>query len=212
VTVELVCYRAAAWLTPLRTRNHGTLGGRFHEPQGRATQYLSLHPLTPWAEVLRNQGITDPDDYADLRIPVWALRVVLPEPPALLDFDAAAVRSDLTPEDLVGDDPAACRRLAATLRADPDAPRVLRVPSAALPGTENLVILEPRRSVEYLQAPRRRQQVPAALTSVRARPPAALAPFVRHRGQAHAGLEAWRRGQAFALPAIEPDRDELHAA
>jgi hypothetical protein len=203
---ELVCYRAAAYRTPIRSRPHGPdSGGRFHDPGGPATQYFTLHPQGAWAEIVRNQRWTSVEGALEARLPVWAIRLVVSDEPLLIDFDraaAAVLRHPISPEELVDDNPAACRALARAHRADPGLPGVLRVPSAALPGTENVVVLAARRGIEYLAAPRRESQIPYASTAVDGHLAAGLFPHIRRLGQPHAGLEAWRRGEAFTLPEV----------
>lgn len=205
---ELVCFRAADYRTPLRIRAHGPRGGRFHRPFSPPTQYLSLHPLGPWAEVVRGRGLVEEADAMQLRLSIWALRLELPDPPYALDFDAAvsdAAPAPIAPADLIDDDHAACRRFADVLRGDPTAPKILTVPSAALPGTRNLVILGPRRTIEYAAHVKRPTQVPAALIAVRAQPLATMLPHVRHIGRPHEGYEAWRNGTESHLPALGLD-------
>ena len=202
---EIVCYRAASYRTPTRVRAHDR-AGRYNRVDSPPTQYFALHPLGPWAEVLRNRGYTNPDDALSLRLPVWAVRLVVPDDPVRVDFAAAA--AGLTPApihaaELIADDQGACRAFADVLRADPRAPKILRVPSAALPGAENIVIFGPRRMIEYLAIPRREQQVPAALAAADARAFAALLRLIRHRGQPHAAFDAWCAGLEYRVPEVE---------
>lgn len=203
---ELVCYRAAAYRTPIRSRPHGpNSGGRFHDPGGPATQYFCLHPQGPWAEIVRNQRWTTLDGALEARVPVWAVRLVLSEEPLLIDFDNAAAGTlphAISPEELVDDDPGACRALARAHRSDPVAPKVLRVPNAALPGTENIVVLAGCRGIEYLAIPRRTSQVPYASTAIDGHLAPGLLPLIRQRGEPHLALDAWQHGDAFSLPEI----------
>lgn len=199
-----VAWRAAARDTPLWARPNRR-AGRYNDAGEDATQYLALHPLTPWAELLRFGRITEPDGLVQLRPPVWALRVHLEREPLRLDFDTAGAHG-LRPEDLVGDDHGPCRRLAARLRADPDGPRALIAPSAALPGTENLVLLGSRLAVGYLTEPIDERDVPVSLVAQDGRAPEGLAGLVHHVGapHEHAGLAAWRDGRRlrFEEPAV----------
>jgi RES domain-containing protein len=205
--LEMVCYRAAAYRTPLRVREHrrSVAGGRYHSPGSAPTQYLALHPLTPWAEKVRGMDCGTLDEALDLRMPYWALRLVLDEAPLRLDFDLASSGSHgISPEELISDDHAPCRALADRLRSDPDAPKMIRVPSAALPGTENIVIFGARKAIEYSRAPRRALHLPASVCNVDGRPASALFPFIRQRGEPHQGYEHWTEGEEFRLPVIEP--------
>jgi hypothetical protein len=203
---EIVCYRAAAYRTPTRVRPHDR-PGRYHRLDSPPTQYFALHPFGPWAETIRNRGYTEPDDALALRLPVWDVRLVVPEDPVRVDFEAAAGGTTPAPiaaDELIADDQLRCREFADAVRADRSAPRVLRVPSAALPGAENIVVLGPRRTIEYLRRPRREQQVPAAVGAVAARALESMLSLIRHRGQPHAYYEAWAAGEEYQLPELDP--------
>jgi hypothetical protein len=204
--VELVCYRASSYLTPVRARAHGwSSTGRYHDWGSPATQYFSLHPLTPWAELVRNQRCRDLDDALETRIAVWAIRLVLKAEPETVDFDAAdagTLATRIAPAELVADDARECRVLADAHRADPSAAKVIRVPSAALPGTDNVVIFGRRRAIRYETTPLRAIQVPVAVSSVDGRLPRDLFRLVRRIGDRHAGYERWRRGERYELPSI----------
>ena len=204
---ELVGYRAAAYPTPVRVRAHDS-AARYHGVGSPPTQYLSLHPLGPWAEVIRRAGLAELEPALALRLPVWAVRVTFSEAdaPFELGFDAAAADAGpaaIAPAELVADDQRPCRRLADAIRHSPDAPKALRVPSAVLPGTENLVIFGPRRMIGYEATPRRVQQTPAAVAAVDGRALADLLPHVRHVGAAHGAYDAWARGESYRLPAFD---------
>ena len=207
--MELVCYRASSYLTPVRARAHGwSSTGRYHDWGSPATQYFSLHPLTPWAELVRNQRCRDLDDALETRTAVWAIRLVLESEPAIVDFDAAEageLATRMAPRDLISDDAQKCRVLADVHRADPSAPKAIRVPSAALPGTENVVVFGRRRAIRYEATPLRVIQVPAAVSSVDGRLPRDLFRLARRIGDRHAGYEGWQRGERYELPPISTD-------
>jgi RES domain-containing protein len=205
---DFVTYRVAAWDTPLWVLPNRR-GGRFNEPGVASTQYLCLHPLTPWAEILRAEKLRDPDDIAQLRPPLWAIRVALADDPAAITFDTAADYG-IRPEDLVGDDHGPCRKLAAELRADPAAPKALVVPSAALPGTANLVLLGPYVAIPYLLKPVDPGDLPVSLISESGGCPRSLEALVHYEDSPdpHDGLAAWRNGDELAFE--EPDT--LHLA
>jgi hypothetical protein len=188
-------FRVAAWRRPLRSEP-SRLPGRFHAAtDAEATQYLCLHPLGPWAEFLRAEDLRDTELVAQR---VWVARVAL-EAVTRVGF-ADATDHGLRPGDLVSDDHRACRRLAARLRAG--GASGLIVPSAALPGTENLVLFGPRVSSPWTLAALGPLDVPAGLTAHGARPPAGFERFVRYRGDPHGGLEAWRAGEESVF--VEP--------
>jgi RES domain-containing protein len=205
--MELVCYRASSFPTAVRSRRHRPdSAGRYHQPGSPATQYFSLHPMGPWAEMIRNQRCETLEDALEIRLPMWAIRLVLSTRPATIDFDAAEAGRTLLPvsgRDLTDDDPTICRALAQAHREERRGEKVLRVPSAALPGTENIVILGGRRMIEYAIEPIRPIQVPAAAAAVDARPPRDLFRLVRRRGTPDPAYDAWRRGEDHAVPEID---------
>ena len=189
----VTAFRLATWRRPLRTEP-SRLAGRFHAATDEEpTQYLCLHPLGPWAEFMRAEALRDVTQIAQR---VWAARVELRG--VLRVGFAEAPAHGLRPGDLVSDDHRACRRLARRARAEGAAG--LRVPSAALPGTENLVLFGPRVSSPWTAHALGPLDVPAGLAADGARPPAGLDAFVRYRGDAHAGLEAWRSGGDLDFP------------
>jgi hypothetical protein len=79
----------------------------------------------------------------------------------------------------------------------------LIVPSAALPGTRNVVLFGPRVAAPYLTQPVSTLDVPASITADGARPPTSLTSVVRFAGDRHAALSAWRNGIDFRF--AEPD-------
>ena len=186
-------YRLASWRRPLRTEP-SRVAGRYHRPTGAvATQYLCLHPLGPWAEFLRAADLRTPEQLAGVRHRTWALRLDLEGLPRI-GF-AEASDHGLRPGDLVSDDLRACHRLADRLRAA-GVPGAI-VPSAALPGTDNVVLFGERAAAPYLVEPLSAVDVPASPTADGGRPPLGVLERVRRRGAAHAGLEAWRAGEPF---------------
>jgi RES domain-containing protein len=199
------CYRLAAWDTPLSVLPSRRPGRYNHAGEG-PTQYLALHPLTPWAELLRFDGRRTEDEADELRPPLWSVRVTLePERTVELTFDNAPAWG-LNPEDLVSDTRGATQALAAGMRSDPSGPTALVVPSAALPGTRNLVLLGAHVKVEYDQSPVDDGDIGTALAAMQARAPRGLVGAVHHRdaGINHAGLEAWRLDEELVVPPFEP--------
>ncbi len=189
----VAAYRLASWRRPLRTEP-SRVAGRFHRmTEDSPTQYLCLHPLGPWAEFLRASGLRTAEQLSLVRHRTWVLRVDLAGLPRV-GYDEAAARG-LRPGDLVSDDLRACHRLADRLRAD--GARGAIVPSAALPGTDNVVLFGERAAAPYLVEPVSGVDVPASLTADGGRPPLGLLERVRRRGAPHAALEAWRVGEPF---------------
>lgn len=192
-----VLYRISNWDTPLRVNPNRT-AGRYNDAGSQATQYMGLHPLTPWAEYLRANGLRDPAELAEHRLRLWAIRVDLAEA-RRVDFTNAR-DFKIEAADLVADDHSPCRRLAERLRGDTHGPRMIIVPSAALPGTENLVIFGERTPIPYLWTPVDSVDLPACVLAERSQPPAEISPLVRHRGEPHRGLEEWEAGRRFRFP------------
>jgi RES domain len=190
--VELVAFRLANYETPLWSVPNFS-AGRYNEPDAGFAQYLSLHPLTPWAELLRNEDRRTREQAVLMRYPLWALRLRFDEPPPELTFDKAR-EFGLNPDDLVADDHAPCRALAQTFRAS--GPGTFIAPSAALPGTKNLVVLEPHVLAPWNEVPIDEIDWPGSLASQDGRCPEGLWDLVHYRGtgRKHAGLEAWENG------------------
>jgi hypothetical protein len=188
------------WLEPNR------LAGRFNAEFQGPVQYLCLHPLGPLAEAIRRlpRGL----DPAEMHRPVWALR--LPDDPIETLGFAEAEAWGLDPYDLVcpPERYGACQRIGEGLLAADDPP-MLRAPSAALPGTWNLVVFGQRVVSPYdgdVADPL--LDVPAAPLAVRARALEELIPLVRPLGElAHAAFDAWSDGSSFDF--VEPQTFSL---
>lgn len=189
----LVAYRIAAWDTPFWV-SPNRAARRFNKYGRGPVQYWSLHPLTPWAEVIRGQGFVDPEDINELRQRIWAARLRLTT--TEITFDNAP-DFGLEPHHLVSDDYGACQEFGdACLRA-PKKPKAIVVPSAALPGTKNLVIFGPRVIVPYLMEPLGTEDSPTSIVAEDALPPEALIPLVMQFGHEHKGFQAWERGEVL---------------
>lgn len=194
----MICYRFAAYATPLRTVP-ASQPARFNlGDEDEPTQYLSLHPLGPLAELMRNADLRTPEQVRAVRVRTWAVDVPLDELPQI-SFDNAD-GFEITAEELVRDDRSACQQLAGRLRGQ--TPGVI-VPSAALPGTQNVVLFGPRVAAPYLTEPVSTLDIPASMTAADARPLVSLLDIVRFLGDRHPALEAWQRGTNF--PFVEPD-------
>jgi hypothetical protein len=195
--MELMCFRLANYETPLWAVENFS-AGRYNEADAGFTQYLSLHPLTPWAEILRNEDRRTRDRALLMRYPLWAVRAQLDDEPFDLTFDRAG-QFGLAAEDLVNDDHGPCRSLAQAFRAA--GPTAFTAPSAALPGTTNLIVLEPRVLTSWEQVPVDEIDWPGALASQDGRCPEGLWDRVHYRsaGTRHAALEAWEGGGDFVF-------------
>jgi RES domain-containing protein len=197
VSYDAVVYRACGFETPLWSFANLS-PGRWNRANTVAVQYLSSHPMTPWAEMLRNLNLRTADEARAMRPPIWAIRVSLDEAPLEIDF-ATAGDHGLEVEDLVADDRTACQALGGTLALG--RPSSILVPSAALPGTRNLVIFDPAVVIDYHRVPLAQEDYPTAMAGQHGRCPEDLWQLVHHQGSAtrHAELEAFRAGEDFEL-------------
>jgi hypothetical protein len=195
--MQLIAFRLANYETPLWAVENFS-AGRYNDADTGFTQYLSLHPLTPWAEILRNEDRQTRDRALLMRYPLWAIRAQLDDDPFALTFDSAR-HVGLAPGDLVSDDHGPCRSLAQAFRAE--GPPAFMAPSAALPGTRNLIVLEPRVLTSWEQAPVDEIDWPGALAAQDGRCPEGLWDLVHYRsaGTPHAALEAWEAGEDFVF-------------
>ncbi|MGK2958419.1 MAG: RES family NAD+ phosphorylase [Acidimicrobiales bacterium] len=186
-----VAFRLSSWDTPWWA-NSNRNPGRFNRV-GQTTQYLCLHPLGPWAEYMRREHIDHPDDLALIRQRVWVARIALTN--ALeITWDNAKAEFDIEPEQLVADRHDPCQSLADRLRKQ--GVDTLLVPSAALPGTQNVVLFGPRISSPYLPEPIDPSlDVPTSLIADHATMTDTLLASVRHIGQPHQELESWRASE-----------------
>jgi RES domain-containing protein len=203
VAWENISWRIAGWDTPLWS-GPNRRPGRYNRAGSDPTQYLCLHPWGPWAEMLRWDDRRTPDEARDLSTRIWSVRVSLSEAPRRISFDDAAALS-VEPEDLVSEDYTVCQELADEARSQGET--ALIVPSAALPGTETLVLFGPKLLAPWQQAALDiAVDVPAAVTADRSGPPLAVLPHVRWRGTAHEGLRRWRIGldESFREPVPTP--------
>jgi hypothetical protein len=200
--MELVGFRLANYETPLWSVENFS-AGRYNDADAGFTQYLSLHPLTPWAELLRNEERRTRERALLMRYPLWALRVTLEEEPFALTFDSAG-GFGLDAADLVADDHGPCRALARAFRAG--GPHAFTAPSAALPGTTNLVVLEPRVLASWTAVPLDELDWPGSLAAQDGRCPEDLWDVVHYRAAPtpHAALDAWREGRelVFSEPEV----------
>src|SRR5262245_52625447 len=166
----MIAYRLATYGSPLRTEPARQSGRYYTGSEPEPTQYLCLHPLGPFAEFLRGNALRLPEQARQVRERTWVLRL---EPDALLEigFDNAQ-DFGLDPEDLVDDDPERCQALAGELR-NAGVPGI-SVPSAALPGTQNVVLFGARVGSPYVLEALGAVDVPSSITADGGRPPTTL--------------------------------------
>lgn len=170
----MICYRQADYLTPVRASQAQRRPGRFHRgTEDEPTQYFCLHPLGPHAEAMRRFGTRLREAARHLDLRTWVLNV--PDDGLIeLDFD----------ERWVADEWGACQDLGDQLRQS-GAPGLI-APSAALPGTKNVVLFGPFSASPY-DLPVRRGELPASITGEHGAALATLVELVRFRGDPHPG-------------------------
>jgi hypothetical protein len=191
--MRLTVFRHAAYDSPWWAFPSSRTG-RFHRAGSQTVQYLSLHPLGPAAEMLRhNLGPHgDPDDIV---LNLWTAEVDLADVNRV-DFDDCAAYG-LTGDELVGDDYTRTQEMADVVR-DSRASAMI-VPSAALPGTHNLIVFGVRVLNPFLSTPFSPEEIPTGHLSDRASSPAEVVPHVRWFGTPHKAVEQWKATGAYDL-------------
>lgn len=190
----MVLYRHADYGTPLRVVP-ALRAARYHRgTEAAPTQYLTEHPLGPLAELMRNDDLRTEAQVLAVRARTWALEVELDDVPEIT-FDNAG-KFGIEAAELVEDDPEPCRDLADRLRTEVAG---VIVPSAALPGTRNVVLFGSRVASPYLLEPISPIDVAASITAHGGRPIRTLLGIVRYRRDRHRALEAWRHGKSFSF-------------
>jgi RES domain-containing protein len=197
LSYQAVVFRACGNETPLWAFPN-TSDGRYNAAGSLPTQYLSEHPMTPWAELLRNLDLRTADKARAMRLEIWGLRVLLADSPEQIGFDTAGAFG-LAADDLVSDDHGPCQAAAAELHAN--GIHSFTAPSAALPGTANLVVLEPAVVIDYHAEPLEPEDWPTALLAQNGRCPENIWNDVHFRSAPaeHAALAAWRAGGEFTF-------------
>jgi RES domain-containing protein len=210
VSFESIVYKTAGYETPLWAVPNLS-DGRYNRAGSVPTQYLSLHPMTPWAELLRNLDRRTAAVARATRVEIWAIRIALPDDPVDITFDTAP-NFGLAPEDLVADDQGPCRAAAAAMFTA--GTRSFFAPSAALPGTTNLIVLEPAVVTDYHVDPVDPEDWPTALLARDGRCPEDLWNHVqyKHLRTEHPGLVAWRGGTDYEFEQPEVTAASLAAA
>lgn len=191
--MTLVAYRHAAYDSPWWAFP-SSRDGRFHRGTADTAQYLSLHPFGPAAELLRhNVGpMGNPDD---VLLNLW-VAVIDSEGVLRITFDDCDDHG-ISPDELVGEDYAPTQALADRCRAD-QVPGLI-VPSAALPGTESLILFGIRVLHPYLLTPLSPEEVRTGRLTDSGRPAAEVRDLVRWIGEPHSGLQHWEAHGSIEL-------------
>lgn len=210
MSFETVVYRAAGFETPLWSFPNLS-DGRYNRAGGVPTQYLSMHPMTPWAELLRNFGYSTATEAREMRLEIWAIRLELADDPHIVSFDTAS-DFGLSPDELVADDYGPCQSAAAAMHTG--GIRSFLAPSAALAGTVNLVVIAPAVVIDYHSEPLDEVDWPTGMLAQDGRCPERLWNHVHFRRVTteHPGLAAWRAGTEYVFEQPEVTAASLAAA
>ncbi len=191
--MRFTAFRHAAYDTPWWAFP-SSREGRFHRAGQDTIQYLSLHPLGPAAEMLRhNVGPDgDPDDVV---LNLWTAVLDIDDV-TRVDFDDCE-RYGRTVDELVGDDYTPTQALGGAVKASGAIAMV--VPSAALPGTHNLILFGVRLLHPFLWEPLMPEEVPTGHLTDGARAAAEVAGHVRWFGTAHTAAEQYKATGTYDL-------------
>jgi hypothetical protein len=189
--MRFTAFRHAAYDTPWWAFP-SSREGRFHRAGEDTVQYLCLHPLGPAAEMLRHNVGPDGDP-DDVILNLWAAVVDIDDV-TRIDF-ADCERYGLTADDLVSDDYTASQTLADAVRASGLTAMV--VPSAALPGTHNLIAFGVRLLHPFLWEPLMPEEIPTGHLTDGARAAAEVVSYVRWIGTPHPAAEKWKATGAY---------------
>jgi RES domain-containing protein len=190
-------WRVANWDTPFWIGPNRE-ASRFNALGEGPVQYWSLHPLTPLAEYLRGQGIAGVERLLELRLRLWVASFDVQI--ETIGFDNASDHG-LEPEDLISDDYSACHAFGSACLAG-NGPQAIDVPSAALPGTRNLVLFGPLVASPFNVQPVDDVDAPTTVAAEGAHPLEGLLTHVRHVGGPHPEFHAWSADQAHQF--VEP--------
>jgi RES domain len=191
--MRFTAFRHAAYDTPWWAFP-SSREGRFHRAGQDTVQYLSLHPLGPAAEMLRHNVGPDGDP-DDVILNLWTAVVDIDDV-TRIDF-ADCERYGCTVDEIVGDDYTPTQTLGDDVRAS--GAMAMVVPSAAVPGTHNLIVFGVRLLYPFLWEPLMPEEIPTGHLSDAARTPAEVVRHVRWFGAAHPAAEQYQTTGAYDL-------------
>jgi RES domain-containing protein len=191
--MRLTAFRHAAYDSPWWALP-SSREGRFHRAGQDTVQYLCLHPLGPAAEMLRH-NVGPYGDPNDVILNLWAAVIDLDDV-RRVDFDDCAGYGR-TVDELIGDDYNPTQALADAVRAS--GPIAMIVPSAALPGTHNLIVFGVALLHPFLWEPLMPEEIPTGHLTDGARTAAEVTRYVRWFGAAHTAAERWKATGSYDL-------------
>lgn len=203
--IELRAYRLAGFADVCRAPGIRHSGyGRYHDDGSLPTHYFALHPLGPLAELARKDGLRTWDDMLETEARVWAVRVIIQKSDDLLVVTPSNAMTTLgvEPFALIDDAYSECQRVAQAGRDNIDTAKIWQVPSAALPGTDNLVIFGDRQGIDYdVKITDPDYEIAACVVADRAMPPLEFMSCIRTKGDTrHRDFEERvRRGESFTF-------------
>lgn len=197
---DVIAWRYSNYDTPFWARNN-TRDGRWNSAGEACVQYLAMEPNGAWAELIRAEELRSEDEVATVRIPIWVAAVN----EVVVDYSTfdKAEAAGFPPEALVDNDWTRCQDEGRRLR-DLRFGGVI-APSAALPGTTNLVIFGARILWAWRRPRVLSATIPGTVAAVGS-PPHGLVGGVRHFGEAHAGLAEYGRIKAVEKRSLRTRR------
>lgn len=164
-SADAIAFRYASYDVPFWARPN-SLPGRWHRAGDGPTQYWALTPDAAWAELVRHEQLTTPDDLALVDIPFWVCRTPLSLVVDLRDPNEQT-RFGLDEAALTSRSWSRCQEAGREIRKTH---RGVLAPSAVLEGHANLTLFGPRRMIDWMTESRLASTVPAALLAI-GRPP-----------------------------------------
>jgi RES domain-containing protein len=175
----MIGFRVSSYDTPCPP-SPSRRDGRWARAGDTIANYWSLHPHGAWSELYRYHGWKSGDTVLEsVAERVWVGRFNHLEPFRISDENAGDF--GLTADSLIGDDWEPCQRAARRL-IDQGYTEII-VPSAALPGTDNLVLFGQRLAIPWLDAPDA-VDIPSAVVAELTVGVPLVAAATRHRGDA----------------------------
>lgn len=172
----MIAYRVSSYDTPCPP-SPSRRDSRWGHEGGPVVNYWSLHPHGCWAEVYRAEGLLQFEDvYGKVAQRLWVADLSHLE---VVDIHDLLDDLGMADDDLVSDW-APCQRAALQLVADGHLN--VRVPSAALPGTDNLVLFEQRFAVPFSELSDGEWDVPCAVAADRSHGALDVVAATRHYG------------------------------